>query len=114
LHIEEFEMNRRVITIVLLLTVLPLASGCSGMKNFIFGKGARCGICNRGATYAPADPCGCPPGTHAYSGIGESVCGHDHVDPYSGTNADGFSARKFDSDGSQIIWEETKPAEKDL
>jgi len=114
-------MNRRVFSVVLLVTILPFAVGCSGMKNFIFGKGARCGICNRGGTgygNSMIDPCGCPPGTHAYRGIGESVCGQDHVDPYAqpGTAAgsDGFSARKFDSDGSQIIWEETKPDEKNL
>lgn len=114
-------MNCRVFSVVLLLTILPLGAGCSGMKNFIFGKGALCGICNRGgAPYANAmnDPCGCPPGGHVYRGIGESVCGYDAVDPYAqpGTvsGSDGFSARKFDSDGSQIIWEETKPDGKDL
>ncbi|MBL6725903.1 MAG: hypothetical protein ISQ09_12530 [Rubripirellula sp.] len=110
-------MNRRVFSVILLVTILPLGVGCSGMKNFIFGKGARCGICNRGAVATSHDPCGCPPGTHAYRGIGESVCGYDHVDPYTQpgtTGADGFNARKFDSDGSQIIWEETKPDGKDL
>ncbi len=113
-------MNRRVFTVILFVTILPLGIGCSGMKNFIFGKGARCGICNRTATYSSAmpDPCGCPPGTHAYRGIGESVSGYDQVDPYTqpgtGAGQDGFNARKFDSDGSAIIWEETKPAGTDL
>lgn len=108
-------MNRRVFTIVLFVTIVPLGTGCSGMKNFIFGRGAPCGICNRGALPMTGshDPCGCPPGTHTYRGIGESVCGQEYLDPYTQPNApaDGFSARKFDSDGSQIIWEETEPVE---
>ena len=122
-------MNNRVLSVVMFVTVLTLSSGCSGMKSFLFGKGASCGICKGGASQiggAMANPCGCPPGTHAYNGpVGESVCGYDYVDPYttpgtgstgtgstgqSGSNgADGFNARKFDSDGSPIVWEETKP-----
>lgn len=40
-------MTIRSLTLVALVTVLSSSSGCSGMKNFMFGRGASCGLCNR-------------------------------------------------------------------
>ena len=43
-------MNTRILTIVGTLALLTLSSGCSGMRNFLFGRGARCGLCNKQRT----------------------------------------------------------------
>ena len=39
-------MNTRILTVAAVMTLLTLSSGCSGMRNFLFGRGARCGLCN--------------------------------------------------------------------
>ncbi|TWT54628.1 hypothetical protein Pla22_22780 [Rubripirellula amarantea] len=43
-------MITRSWTVVAVITLLSLSSGCSGMKNFLFGRGARCGLCTKLAT----------------------------------------------------------------
>ena len=40
-------MNNRIGTVVVAVTLLSLMTGCSGMKNFMFGRGARCGLCTK-------------------------------------------------------------------
>lgn len=40
-------MNTRICSVVAAATLLSLSSGCCGMKNFLFGRGARCGLCNK-------------------------------------------------------------------
>ncbi len=40
-------MTIRSLTLVALVMVMGSSSGCCGMKNFMFGRGARCGLCNR-------------------------------------------------------------------
>ncbi|MFK8112368.1 MAG: hypothetical protein AB8B91_09205 [Rubripirellula sp.] len=40
-------MVNRICSIVAVATLLSLSSGCCGMKNFLFGRGARCGLCNK-------------------------------------------------------------------
>lgn len=150
-------MNNRVFSIVVVVTLVSLSSGCSGMKNFLFGRGARCGMCNANTGGVPNPqfgntmqaPCGCPPASQPhyapdygyapqptqapYTGGGYSCgscgsqysndcgCGYGYADPYASGGAvgispggqsvapiqgDDFSARRFDSDGSRIIWEE--------
>lgn len=49
-------MTIRSFTLVTLVMVMGSATGCGGMKNFLFGRGARCGLCNRGAVPAPVNP----------------------------------------------------------
>lgn len=64
-------MNRNV-SVVAVVLLLSTSSGCSGMKNFLFGRGAQCGVCNQAASptllpnglapYAPpvaSADCGC-------------------------------------------------------
>ncbi|MEM9585786.1 MAG: hypothetical protein AAGA03_00780 [Planctomycetota bacterium] len=47
-------MNARILPVVLTLTLLSLTTGCSGMRNFFFGRGASCGLCNRLSTAGQA------------------------------------------------------------
>lgn len=155
---KENNMNARICTIIAVMSLMSFSVGCGGMRNFLFGRGARCGLCNRnapapqygntmqapcGATNgqpAPQGGCGC--NGQAYSaqpcgscgstapgncGCGGMTSGYGAVDPYmsgatipgaipqNGTviappgttmQSDGFSARKFDNDGSRILWEE--------
>lgn len=157
-------MNTRILSIVAVVTLVSTSSGCSGMRNFLFGKGARCGLCNSTPGGSPGPqfgntmqaPCGAPscgqplagpsPGyagppqgcgsdgyaSGPYAGGGYSCgtcgtpmsgdCGCGYSDPYmsGGTvgvpqsaptmvpqiQGDDFSARRFDNDGSRILWEE--------
>jgi len=149
-------MNTRICSVVMVVTLVSLSSGCSGMRNFLFGRGARCGLCNSnpGGMTGPQfgntmqAPCGCGPtgqpyagpsqgcgteqyGPAPYAGGGYSCgscgaqpsadCGCGYADPYMSSGVigipqggqvappiqgDDFSARRFDNDGSRIIWEE--------
>ena len=67
-------MNIRLLRLVAIVTLLGTTSGCCGLKNFMFGRGARCGVCQRNNTgpapvYAPQPTCGtrpyAPPATYA-------------------------------------------------
>lgn len=145
-------MNSRIYPIVAVLTLVTLSSGCSGMKNFLFGRGARCGLCNSNSngmaapqfgntmqTPSGTPSCGqqppangpAPCGSAPYYGSGYSCgncgqpttadCGCGYVDPYMTGGAvmtpqggpvmapiegDNFNARRFDADGSRILWEQ--------
>ena len=179
-------MNNRIFPVIAVVTLMALSSGCSGMRNFLFGRGARCGLCNTLSnvtpqfgntmqapygqqTYAPQSaapsrgcgltrlfgrgqanaaptcgPCGeghvmqygdCGCGNVCGNSCGGGTYGGVVTDPYmSGQVIDGsmpyegqivgestypgsaapiqsddFSARKFDSDGNRILWEEPLP-----
>lgn len=184
-------MNTRILAVMTAVTLLSLSSGCC-MKNFVFGRGARCGLCNKmssviprpqfgntmqapcGQTpyvstpaYGPAAPqgvvtapsCGCnnyagntylpetySGGTcHSCRETYEQGCGMEGyssivTDPYMSSGpviegssvpysqpgypqaypdasypvapvpSDNFNARKFDSDGNRILWEEPLPS----
>ena len=39
-------MKNRILTVVTIASLLSMFSGCGTMRNFFFGRGARCGICN--------------------------------------------------------------------
>ncbi len=39
-------MNTRILTVLATAALLCTTVGCSGMRNFMFGRGARCGLCN--------------------------------------------------------------------
>lgn len=185
-------MNTRTFSVVVFASLLTLTSGCGGVRNFLFGRGARCGLCQKGtpqfgntmqapAPYGPAaaPTCQTPPyqapswnhgvatapsagcGCNDYAGSTCGQCqsntygsayggscgcgvfgGYENVvaDPYmsgqvvNGTvygggqiisdtvvggptvggqvypsppvQNDNFQARKFDSDGNRILWEE--------
>ncbi|MEO1614258.1 MAG: hypothetical protein AAFV88_00325 [Planctomycetota bacterium] len=94
-------MNKRLVMVLLSMTVITTSSGCAPFRNFFFGRGAKCGLCTRitapfqksaplaapaaapcqTPTYvqplpqpcAPAPQCGCGPGT--YQGYGPAVPG---------------------------------------
>lgn len=201
-------MNIRIGSIMMAATLIATSTGCGTMKNFLFGRGARCGLCSSlpipkfgnmasapcstglcpsspvaAPAYAPApayqspicnsapiagSPCGCENyadhshGSEIYSSgmcgcgqhggqsygdetyLGESY-GPISSDPYlnsgqiiegsvpnygqpipNGTSyplnstpqsypivpsqSDGFQARKVDSDGNKILWEEPLPS----
>lgn len=185
-------MNTRLCSVIAAATLLTISSGCSGMRDFLFGRGARCGLCRSTPApiippapvpYAPP-PATCPPPMQGVvtappmgCGCNEYVTGSVHAgmpcgncgticgdcgcgcsgavesygpvvnDPYLsgqvmggpipqngqiisdqviGQSAqppvlpgatmppapiqpDDFSARKFDSDGNRILWEQPLP-----
>ncbi len=47
-------MNTRICSVIASVTLLTLSSGCGGTRNFLFGRGARCGMCRPSAATAPA------------------------------------------------------------
>ena len=47
-------MMARIFPILTVATLLTLTTGCSGMQSFLFGRGARCGLCNRLSTAGQA------------------------------------------------------------
>lgn len=61
----------RTFTFVTLMTIMVTSSGCGGMRNFLFGRGARCGLCSRiGAVGNALNPLAPPPNAAPNSGCG--------------------------------------------
>ena len=40
-------MNKRIATIVMIAALVSTAGGCAPFRNFFFGRGAQCGLCNK-------------------------------------------------------------------
>lgn len=40
-------MNARIASVVTAATLVLTTTGCSGIKNFLFGRGSRCGLCTK-------------------------------------------------------------------
>ncbi|WP_236624734.1 hypothetical protein [Rhodopirellula sp. SWK7] len=70
-------MTIRSFTLVTLVMVMGSATGCGGMRNFFFGRGARCGLCSRiGAVGTAINPLAPPPNAApAAPGCGTPRCG---------------------------------------
>ena len=73
-------MNARIFSVVMAVTLVSLSSGCSGMRNFLFGRGARCGLCQRlsdaGNALNPLAPAPYTPSAGP-GWRGEPVCGYE-------------------------------------
>lgn len=69
-------MNARIFSVVMAVTVISLSTGCSGMRNFMFGRGSRCGLCQRlsaaGDALNPMAPA--PYGPAAQPNRGQAPC----------------------------------------
>ncbi|WP_236622420.1 hypothetical protein [Novipirellula maiorica] len=48
-------MNTRFMSVVAAMTLLLVSSGCGTLKQFWFGRGARCGLCNRTQSVLPGN-----------------------------------------------------------
>jgi len=107
MQIVESPMNMRIVAVVMTAALVTTSTGCGRMQNFLFGRGARCGLCNRMAPPpAPAmtqPPCGNPghppggcqcvdPCQNSYQGTGTPSYGPSYrapagdcstCDPYS-------------------------------
>lgn len=72
-------MNFRLITVMTAVLVITTSSGCSGMRNFLFGRGAACGNCPTPGMTAGIEPgCGHEQGCGHEFGCGhEPGCGHE-------------------------------------
>jgi hypothetical protein len=71
LHVKGNSMIKQLATYVATMTLLVSSSGCSGMKNFLFGRGAACSTC------APSAPVyGVAPPMEPSCGY-EPTCGHE-------------------------------------
>ncbi|TWU02575.1 hypothetical protein [Stieleria varia] len=46
-------MKNRILTIVAASTLLCLTTGCGTVRNFLFGRGAGCGLCRSNASILP-------------------------------------------------------------
>ena len=40
-------MNNRILLVVMTAALLTTSTGCGVFRNFLFGRGAKCGLCNR-------------------------------------------------------------------
>lgn len=66
-------MSIRNLTLVMLVLVTGSSTGCGGMKNFLFGRGARCGLANRvGAVGNALNPLAPAPGINQAPGFAQS------------------------------------------
>lgn len=66
-------MNFRLITVMTAVLAIATSSGCSGMRGFLFGRGAACGNCP-----TPGMTAGIEPGCGHEMGCGHELgCGHE-------------------------------------
>jgi hypothetical protein len=74
---KETLMTIRNLTLVSLVMVMGGSTGCCGTRNFLFGRGARCGLCSRaGAIGNALNPLAPGPGVApAAPGCGLPRCG---------------------------------------
>jgi hypothetical protein len=103
LPIKENEMNKRIGAVIAVATLVTLSTGCCGMKNFCFGRGARCGLCTKLSNVRPQfgnvlqAPCGQTPYTQpqyaapAYQDAaqGECECNQHAAPAYADSGACG-------------------------
>ncbi len=106
-------MKTRIITVVASVTLLCLTSGCGVMRQFWFGRGARCGpnapryapvgqpatpcrspLCQQPAAVMPQAGCGCETATPAYAA--EIGCG---IESYGGVINDPYLSGGIVGDG---------------
>ncbi len=40
-------MEKRIVTVVMIAAFVSTSSGCAPFRNFFFGRGAQCGLCDR-------------------------------------------------------------------
>ena len=75
-------MNNRIFLVVMTIAVLSTSTGCGVFRNFLFGRGAKCGLCNRlkapaqklGPAAVPAAPtCNTP--TYVQPQVPQAHCG---------------------------------------
>lgn len=79
-------MNTRFGMVVVTVTLVALTSGCSGMRNFLFGRGARCGACNAPANNeTSAAPCQTCPSDATCSAPGACYNGDAYGSAYAGS-----------------------------
>ncbi|MEO1528273.1 MAG: hypothetical protein AAFX06_22860 [Planctomycetota bacterium] len=86
-------MNNRILTIVMTAVLLSTSTGCGVFRNFLFGRGARCGLCNRLSAPAqklapaavPAAPA-CNTPTYVQPQVPQASCGCQ-PDPCGQTHA---------------------------
>ncbi len=77
-------MNARIFPVVSVATLLLVSTGCSGMQSFLFGRGARCGLCNRVSTAGQAlNPFAPAPGSRPVYGSAPQAPGQQGVSPYA-------------------------------
>jgi hypothetical protein len=78
LHVKGNKMNVRLVALIATVTIVTTSGGCSGMRNFLFGRGAACGVCpSQGPNMGLPGPelgCGMEPGCGYEPG-----CGHEPV-----------------------------------
>jgi hypothetical protein len=82
LHVKGNRMNVQLVATLATVLIVATSGGCSGMRNFLFGRGAACGICpNQGPAYGVPGPelgCGMEPGCGYEPGCGHELgCGYE-------------------------------------
>jgi len=76
LHVKGNKMNVRLVALIATVSIVVTSGGCSGMRNFLFGRGAACGVCpSQGPSFGLPTP---DPGCGMEPGCGyEPGCGHE-------------------------------------
>ncbi len=90
-------MNARWLAVLVVVSMLPVSTGCGSIKHLLFGAGAACGscaargpACGGAPAYAgPAAGCGAP-ACGAVQG-GECGCGGEYGSAYLGAMDQGYS-----------------------
>ena len=102
------------------VTAPPASCGCNSYAGHSYGS--TCYDCGYGSTHVPSASCNCGGTIDAYGGVvtdpylsggqivGDTVVGGQSYPPAGvPVQSDNFDARKFDTDGNRITWEEPLP-----
>ena len=94
MHGKGFAMNAKVLSVLVVGTVLPLAVGCGNLNNWIHGRGAFCGRCSGNAPGYSVTPQSQGP---IVGGCGGPACGPVTPEPVCGTEFGGAYLGGYDS-----------------
>ena len=75
MHGKGFAMNTKVLSVLVVLTVLPMASGCGNLCGWLHGRGAFCGSCIGNNPAYTVIPPSAGPLIGGHPGCGGQGCG---------------------------------------
>lgn len=101
MHGKGFAMNTKVLSVLVVVTVLPMAGGCGNISNWIHGRGAFCGSCVANGPAYQVVPPAAGPFVNVPQGCGgpscapacptpEPVCGTEFGGSYYGGYDSGY------------------------
>lgn len=99
MHGKGIAMNTKVLSVLVVLTVLPMSVGCGNICGWLHGRGAYCGSCAANGPGYTVVPPAAGPLIGGHTGCGTPQCPplHHHPEPVCGTELGGAYYGGYDA-----------------